>query len=191
MSDLGAPGFSRNAGSRFPSFCWGHDPDSKGRIGSCPRKTSLLARISHRGSKRNGAEARGCEAGDRGHRSRSLALRRGGRRSITKQARAYPPVQPISGEKCGLSEPPAGGEQGAERTLRGGRSSPLRTVAEAQENRTLRRGDQPPPVGFEDRARHQPRSASAKEYSTRTPMAGRAYTSPFSRIQSSLKMVLR
>ena len=66
------------------------------------QETKGLAQPSHRGSKRNGAEARGCKEEDRGRRRPSRALGRGGRPSLTQQARAYPPVQPRPGEKAGL-----------------------------------------------------------------------------------------
>ena len=79
-------------------------PDRAGRSGA--REEGRVARLSHRASKRNGAEARGCKEGDRGHRRRSRALRRGGRPSLTQQARAYPPVQPRAGEKVGLAKRP-------------------------------------------------------------------------------------
>jgi hypothetical protein len=66
---------------------------------------SRLPRLSHPESQRNGGEARGCKKDDRGHRRRSLALRRGGRPSLTPQTRVYPPVQPGVGEKAGLGTP--------------------------------------------------------------------------------------
>jgi hypothetical protein len=62
-----------------------------------------LARLSHRSSKRNGEEGRGCEKDDQGRRRRTRAVRRGGRPSLTKQARPYPPLQPKAGEKAGLA----------------------------------------------------------------------------------------
>ena len=68
-------------------------------------ETVSLTRISHGSSSRSGVNARGCKAFTTEGTAVVLAVRRGGRGSVTQQTRAVTPLPQKICEICGLAGP--------------------------------------------------------------------------------------